>query len=71
MQVPVLGATATDRAERPVAHPFVLSRPHGTVVAEGVNEHFDRASAAADACAPDRSPHSSEHCPSHPTDRPH
>ncbi|APE11906.1 isochorismate synthase MenF [Rhodococcus pyridinivorans] len=49
MQVPVLGATATDRAERPVAHPFVLSRPHGTVIAEGVSEHFDRASAAADA----------------------
>ncbi|WP_026002865.1 isochorismate synthase [Rhodococcus sp. R1101] len=49
MQVPVLGATATDRAERPVAHPFVLSRPHGTVVAEGVSERFDHPSAAAEA----------------------
>ena len=38
MQVPVVGATSTDRAERPVAHPFVLSRPHGTVVAEGTPE---------------------------------
>ena len=49
MQVPVLGATATDRAERPVAHPFVLSRPHGTVVAEGVSARFDCPTAAAEA----------------------
>ncbi|MEU5840867.1 isochorismate synthase [Rhodococcus sp. NPDC047139] len=49
MQVPVLGATATDRAERPAAYPFVLSRPHGTVVAEGVRAQFDCPSLAAEA----------------------
>ncbi|WP_241385589.1 isochorismate synthase [Rhodococcus sp. CH91] len=56
MQVPVVGATSTDRAERPVAHPFVLSRPHGTVVAEGVAEQFRSASDAADALRAGRVP---------------
>ncbi|UYP19563.1 isochorismate synthase [Rhodococcus sp. Z13] len=48
MRVPVV-APAGDRAERSVARPFVLSRPHGTVAAEGIDQRFDSASAAADA----------------------
>lgn len=49
MQAPVAVATATDRAGRTGPPPFVLSRPHGTVLAHGVHDRFDSAADAASA----------------------
>lgn len=49
MQAPVAVATATDRAGRTGPPPFVLSRPHGTVLARGVHDRFDSADDAASA----------------------
>ncbi|NLU62835.1 isochorismate synthase [Rhodococcus sp. HNM0563] len=49
MQAPVAAATATDRAARTAPPPFVLSRPHGTVLAHGVRDRFDSALDAASA----------------------
>jgi isochorismate synthase len=49
MQAPVAVATATDRVGRTAPPPFVLSRPHGTVLAHGVRDRFDSAADAASA----------------------
>ncbi|MFI6398711.1 isochorismate synthase MenF [Rhodococcus coprophilus] len=49
MQSSVVDTPTPDCAERTVARPFVLSRPHGTVVAEGIDDRFDCADAAAAA----------------------
>ena len=49
MQTSVVDAPTPDCAERTVPRPFVLSRPHGTVIAEGLDDRFDRADAAAEA----------------------
>ncbi|MEE2059078.1 isochorismate synthase [Rhodococcus artemisiae] len=49
MQAPVAVATATDRAGRIAPPSFVLSRPHGTVLAHGVHTRFDSAADAASA----------------------
>ncbi len=49
MQTSVVDTPAPDCAERTVTRPFVLSRPHGTVVAEGIEARFDSADAAAAA----------------------
>ncbi|MFD6860108.1 isochorismate synthase MenF [Rhodococcus sp. NPDC060090] len=49
MQAPVAVAAATDRAGRTAPPPFVLSRPHGTVLAHGVHDRFDSAADAVSA----------------------
>lgn len=56
MQVPVAVASATDRTGRGHPRPFVLSRPHGTVVAHGTDDHFDCPASAADALRAGRIP---------------
>ena len=49
MQTSVVDTPTPDCAERTVARPFVLFRPHGTVIAGGIEDRFDRADAAAAA----------------------
>src|SRR5690606_19870190 len=49
MQAPIAVASAADRTGRSHSRPFVLSRPHGTVVAHGADDHFDSPTPAADA----------------------
>lgn len=45
------GTTTADRSatQTPAVHPFVLSRPHGTVTGSGAVQHFDEPCAAAHA----------------------
>lgn len=47
MQAPVAVASAAGRAGRAAPPLFVLSRPHGTVLARGVHDRFDSAADAA------------------------
>lgn len=49
MPAPVVAAITPHRAGSTVASPFVLSRPQGSIRAEGVLRHFDDAQEAADA----------------------